>query len=67
MNILFAPCSLQFISLAFKISAFELLFYGGKLTYIKLGFFFFTPHLHNATVQCLLKVTPSTSSTWTYT
>ena len=43
MNILFAPCSLQFIFLAFKISAFELLFYGGKLTYIKLGFFFSLP------------------------
>lgn len=38
MNILFASCSLQFISLAFKISAFEL-FRCGKLTYIKLGFF----------------------------
>ena len=38
MNILFASCSLQFITLAFKISAFEL-FHCGKLTYIKLGFF----------------------------
>lgn len=64
MNILFASCSLQFISLAFRISAFEL-FRCGKLTYIKLGFFF-TPHLHNATVQFVLKLTPSTISTWTY-